>query len=201
MLLIMEDISFSYGKKQILRGVSLTLDAGECLVVAGENGSGKSTLLSLISGANRPQRGSMVLNGRVGTAPQGTALFEDMSVGYNLSFFAGFAGVRQPENLPLGVEKWRKTRVSKLSGGEKKRVSIACALTGEPDILLLDEPCAGLDAENRGQMAEIVLSMKKQGKGVIYVSHDPEEFESFYDRIVYLKDGKIYREEKKHERG
>jgi len=133
------NISFSYGRKKILRNLNVTVRAGECVVLAGANGSGKSTALSVMAGVLRPSAGSVQVKGSAGFAPQGTALFEDMSVLDNLRFFAGLKKCAVPEKLPFGVEQYLKTRVSKLSGGMKKQVSIACALLGEPQILLLDE--------------------------------------------------------------
>lgn len=196
MLLELDNVCFAYGKTAALRGVSLGVEAGECVVLCGENGSGKSTLLSVAAGVRKPSDGRVKLGCTVGLVPQGTALFEDMSVDANLRFFAGLSGAKLPEQLPLGVEPWRRRRVSELSGGEKKRVSIACALLGEPELVLMDEPCSGLDTEHRHQVEEIVFELKSRGKGIIYVSHEHDEFERFYDRVIYLKEGKIDREEK-----
>ena len=180
------DISFSYGRKKILRNLNVTVRAGECVVLAGANGSGKSTALSVMAGVLRPSAGSVQVKGSVGFAPQGTALFEDMSVLDNLRFFAGLKKCAVPEKLPFGVEQYLKTRVSKLSGGMKKQVSIACALLGEPQILLLDEPCAALDIEYRQELVQMILEKKNQGCAIVYVGHEPQEFYPFYDRIVFF---------------
>lgn len=186
------DISFSYGRKKILNNLSVSVRAGECVVLAGANGSGKSTALSVMAGVLRPSAGSVQVKGSAGFAPQGTALFEDMSVLDNLRFFAGLKKCAVPEKLPFGVEQYLKTRVSKLSGGMKKQVSIACALLGEPQILLLDEPCAALDIEYRQELAQMILEKKNQGCAIVYVGHEPQEFYPFYDRIVFF--GNEYRE-------
>ena len=104
-------ISFSYGKRKILDELSFSVGRGECVVLAGSNGTGKSTVLSLIAGVLRPDSGEIRTEGKIGYVPQGTALFEDMSAGYNLSFFAGLAGCEIPDELPFGLEKNLKTSV------------------------------------------------------------------------------------------
>ena len=184
----LSDISFSYGRKKILHNFSVTVGAGECVVLAGANGSGKSTALSLMAGVLRPDSGTVQVGGSVGFVPQGTALFEDMTVLDNLRFFAGLKKCDVPSELPFGVAQYLKTRVSKLSGGMKKQVSIACALLGDPKILLLDEPCAALDIEYRQELAQLILEKKRQGCAIVYVGHEPQEFFPFYDRLVFLGD-------------
>ena len=186
------DISFSYGRKKILENFSVTVRPGECVVLAGSNGSGKSTALSIMASVLRPDTGTMQVNGSVGFAPQGTALFEDMTVLDNLRFFAGLKKCHVPEKLPFGVAKYLKTRVSKLSGGMKKQVSIACALLGDPQVLLLDEPCAALDIEYRRELTELILEKKNNGCAIVYVGHEPQEFYPFYDKLVFFGNG--YRE-------
>ena len=183
------NISFSYGRKKILEKFSVTVRTGECVVLAGSNGSGKSTALSIMASVLRPDTGTMQVNGSVGFAPQGTALFKDMTVLDNLRFFAGLKKCLVPEKLPFGVAKYLKTRVSKLSGGMKKQVSIACALLGDPQVLLLDEPCAALDIEYRQELAQIILEKKRQGCAIVYVGHEPLEFSPFYDKIIFLNHG------------
>ena len=185
-------ISFSYGRREILKDLSFSVGPGECVVLAGPNGSGKSTAASLIAGVLRPVSGEISVQGSVGFVPQGTALFEDMSVEDNLRFFAGLKNCQVPEQLPFGVERYRKSRVSKLSGGMKKQVSIACALLGDPQILLLDEPCAALDIEYRRELTELILEKKSQGCAIVYVGHEPQEFYPFYDKLVFFGNG--YRE-------
>ena len=185
-MITVRDVGFLYGKQRILDGLTFTAQPGECVVFAGHNGAGKSTALSLIAGALRPTSGSVQLKGRVGLVPQGTALFEDMTVRDNLAFFAGAAGCRVPEKLPFGVERNAGKRVSRLSGGMKKQVSIACALLGDPQILLLDEPCAGLDVIYREELIDLIRTLKQEGRTVIYVSHEPIEFCGIYDKLIFF---------------
>ena len=181
-----QNVCFTYGKRKILDTLSFEALPGECVVFAGSNGAGKSTALSLIAQVLRPNSGTVTINGRVGLVPQGTALFEDMTVQDNLRFFARLAGVEMPESLPFGVERYGKTKVSKLSGGMKKQVDIACALLGRPEIVLLDEPCAGLDVVYREELLDLIRALKNDGRTVIYVSHDPVEFASVYDKLIFF---------------
>lgn len=187
-MLKLEDISFSYGKKRILSSFGFELGKGECLVLAGPNGSGKSTALALAAGVLRPDGGSIRTDGKFGYVPQGTALFEDMSVGDNLGFFASLAGCKVPQSLPFGLDELRKIRVSKLSGGMQKMLSIACGMLGQPDILLLDEPCAGLDVQHRAELSAQLLQFKGQGGSIVFVSHEPDEFFEIFDKLIFMDD-------------
>lgn len=181
-----DGLSFSYGKHTVFDGLCLSAAEGECAVIAGPNGSGKSTALSIIAGALKPTQGSVRINGRVGYVPQGTALFEDATVEENLKLFSALTKSPVPEALPFSVEKYLGRKVARLSGGMKKQVSIACALIGDPQVILLDEPCAALDIAFRDEMISIIELWKTQGKTVIYVGHDPAEFYSFFDTVVFL---------------
>lgn len=183
-MLNLNEISFSYGKKKIIENLSFSVAPGECTVLAGPNGSGKSTALSVIAGILKPTTGTVRANGRIGYVPQGTALIEDATVLENLKFFASLSHGEIPEKLPFSVERYLKKKVSRLSGGMAKQVSIACALLGDPDIILLDEPCAALDISFRDEMIALVCELKAQGKAIVYVGHDPSEFYPFYDKLV-----------------
>ncbi len=184
------NLSFKYGKRQILKEVSFRVDDGECLVITGENGSGKSTLLSLLSGALKPDSGSIEYDGRIGLVPQGNSVFDDMTVQENIRFFAGLAGKKQMPHLPFDLEEVAKVKAGRLSGGYKKRLNVACTLVAGPDIWLFDEPCANLDARWRDAMIRMVQACKERGCPVLYVGHDPLEYRTFCDRILHLEDGK-----------
>ncbi len=189
--LTLEGVSFSYGRKRqpVLRDVSFSAYPGTCLVIAGTNGSGKSTLLSLAAGIRKPSSGRVRRSGVVGCVPQGSALLEDATVGENLRFFADLAHAPVPDPLPFAVADWMGRRVSRLSGGMKKQVSIACAMAGDPDLMLLDEPCGALDIRFRDALAALILDWKRAGKTVLYVGHDPAEFYPFCDRLLFLSPG------------
>lgn len=184
----LHSVCFSYGKRKILENLSFSVDYGECVVLAGPNGSGKSTALAILAGVFQPDSGEVHTDGPIGYVPQGTALFEDMTVGDNLRFFAGTANATIGRPLPFHVEQLWKKKVSKLSEGMKKRVSIASALIGAPQLVLLDEPCAALDVEYKAELTSLIHDLKKRGCAIVYVSHDPMEVASFYDKLVYFGD-------------
>lgn len=184
----LRNVCFSYGRRTILENLSFSVNPGECIVLAGPNGSGKSTALAILAGVFRPDSGEVFADGPIGYVPQGTALFEDMTVGDNLRFFAETAGATIQKPLPFHVEQMWKKKVSKLSGGMKKRVSIAGALAGSPRTVLLDEPCASLDVEYKAELCSLVHSLKEDGCSVVYVSHDPMEVASFCDKLVFFGD-------------
>ncbi len=180
------DVSFSYGSREILSHFSLNVRSGECVVLAGSNGRGKSTALSLIAGVLRPDSGKIRISGKVAYIPQGAALLEDMTVAENLRFFASLTKLGTSEKLPFNLTPYMNTKVAKLSGGLKKQLSIACALLVKPDIILLDEPCAGLDIIYRNELIDIIHSLKSRGCALVYVGHEPMEFISFCDCVVFL---------------
>lgn len=191
-----KNISFSYGKKSVLRDISFKVKAGECLVLAGVNGAGKSTLMTILAGLRRAKTGEVVCRGKIGYLPQGISLFEDMTVEDNLRFFAGISKCKVPENLPFSLDLRRKERVGKLSMGQKRQVSIACTLLGEPEILMFDEPAASLDVVYRDELIQWLLQTKKEGRTIIYVGHDPIEFVELYDKLLILGEEAQYFERK-----
>lgn len=179
-------VCFSYGKRRILEDFDLEAADGECVVIAGPNGSGKTTALSVIAGILKPSSGTVRIDGRLGYVPQGTALIEDATVGENLRFFADLSHADIPSSLPFSVSDIMRRRVSKLSGGMKKQVSIACAMIGDPDVILLDEPCASLDIGFRDEVTALIRNWRSEGRTVVYVCHDPEECYPVFDSIVFL---------------
>ena len=190
-LIELDKISFFYGKSQILNSISLKADNGKCVVIAGPNGSGKSTLLSIIAGARKPSEGIVKSDGKIGYVPQGTALFEDLSVKENIRFFASVGKARTVNlnELPFNIKEIENKKVSKLSIGMKKRVSIACALVSDPSILILDEPCAALDIIYRDELLDLIGNLKEDGKTIIYVGHDFNEINRIYDSLLLIKNG------------
>jgi len=186
---VFQNVSFSYGKRPILKDVSFSLSPGEALAVVGPNGSGKSTLLSLLAGNLKAASGEILRSSHMGYVPQGSALFEDLSVKDNVRFFASLNGVPMPKPLPLDLDTYATLSVSKLSGGTKKRLSIAVATLSSPEFLLLDEPTAALDVRYRDEIIGLVTEEKKAGRTIVYVSHDALEFAPFYDKMLFLSSG------------
>ena len=187
----LDKISFSYGKTQILNNISFSAESGKCIVIAGPNGSGKSTLLSIIAGARKASGGKAEINDKIGYVPQGIALFEDLSVKENIKFFASVNKTKIPDlsKLPFNLVPIANKKVSKLSTGMKKRVSIVCALVSDPPVIILDEPCAALDIIYRDELLELVNKLKSNGKTIVYVGHDFNEISRIYDTLLLIKDG------------
>lgn len=197
------DISKKYGKHQVLDGINLEISEGEAVCIAGSNGCGKSTLLKIVAGVMRADAGTVEYvssdsekKKRVGYVPQESPLIEELTVRDNLSFWYCKRG-RELDRLcsdgyigKLDIIPYIDKKVSKLSGGMKKRAGIACACGNEPDILIMDEPGASLDREFKAVIRDFVQEFKSKGGIVLFSSHEDAEI-TMADRIVLLKNGRI----------
>jgi phospholipid/cholesterol/gamma-HCH transport system ATP-binding protein len=212
------DLRKRFGATEVLRGVSFTVDKGETLVVMGGSGSGKTVLLRTVAGLIRPDGGQIQVFGidvgrlseeellpirrRMGYVFQGAALFDSLSVYENVAFplrehtSRGEAEIRGRvvevlSLIGLGEDVLAKLP-SELSGGMRKRVGIARALVIEPEMLLFDEPTAGLDPTNSRIVAELIVKLKG---GVcdtsVVVTHDIELARTVADRVAILMDGRF----------
>ncbi len=199
-----KDIEKRYGKKQVLRGISFSLEGGECIGVLGGNGCGKSTLLSILAGVQKGDKGEFLLDGHdtlknralhartVGYVPQGTPLIEELSAKDNLRLW--YSKEKLQEELEsgvlamLGIGEFLNVRVSKMSGGMKKRLSIGCAVASHPPVLLLDEPTAALDLVCKQTIVEYLEKYKKAGGAVLLATHDVAEL-ALCDRWFIIKEG------------
>ena len=191
-LLEINNLYSKYGKGFSLENITFSGNSGECIAVCGANGSGKSTLISLISGINTHYSGKITLFGKASVIPQGSAVIEDLTVKDNLNFFYAAKGLKFDKKalLPFGLEKLLNKRASALSGGMKKRLSIACALAGDPEILLFDEPSASLDILYREELLRLIEELKARGRLIIYSGHDMGEISRIYDKILLLDNGR-----------
>ena len=183
-MITLDNVTVGYGKKAVVRDVTFTVKKGQAAVLVGENGSGKSTLMAAVAGALPLQGGSVRLGGRVAYIPQGSGLMEELTFADNLRFFAALAGAQLPKTLPMGADALLKTRVRDMSGGMKKLCSIVCALVSKPDILLLDEPCAALDAAHKKLLCEQLCALKAQGVTLLYIGHEEGEYAPFADLLL-----------------
>lgn len=194
----------SYRKKRVLDGVTLDAEKGELVMVIGANGCGKSTLLSILGGILRPDAGSFCLGGeelfgrpgllakKVGLVPQRSALLEELNGRDNLRLWYSReeleSSLESGALSALGVKDFLKVPVKKLSGGMKKRIAIGCALAGEPELILLDEPSSALDLPSRRQLEGHVDLLRSRGCTVITVTHEISEL-SRADRCFVLRNG------------
>ncbi len=185
-MIFAEDVTLSYGKGNVIENANFHILPGQATVLVGENGSGKSTLLCTIGSVMKPKSGSITVNGTVSYIPQGIGLIEELRFLDNLKFFASLCGSEVPKELPFGAQYLLKKRIRDMSGGMKKLCSIICGMLSHPQILLLDEPCASLDAEHRKMLLEYLLELKESGITIVYVGHDPEEYRTFADQVLLV---------------
>jgi len=194
-MLLAKDIYKKYSEP-VLEGVTLHVEAGEIVGIAGENGSGKSTLLSIITGLAVPDAGQVTLDGqplaakKIGYVPQESALFENLSVKDNLRFWASAYGRPWQEALAMLPPDtgFIKKRAGHLSGGMKKQLAIALACLHQPKWLVMDEPSAALDIGFKGYLSQMIQEARGSDRGVIFTSHQPDEL-MWCDRIYVLRKG------------
>lgn len=176
MALRANDLHHAYGKRQVLRGVSLTVPAGALVGVVGENGAGKTTLLRILCGELTPSGGTLAHTGRLGYCPQQVVLNEAFTVAQHLRFFQvayGLEDLSYAEELLelLAFQDFRHERVGVLSGGTRQKLNLAIALMHDPDVLLLDEPYQGFDWETYLRFWELAQRLKERGRSVLVISH------------------------------
>lgn len=202
-----EGIVSSYGKKQVLRNVSFQAPAGTCTALVGANGCGKSTLLSILAGLRAPKQGKIAFDGQaavgragkklflsyVGYVPQESNLIPELTVRDNLLLWYQNKDALEQELQEgflhmLGLQDMLLIRTGKLSGGMKKRVSIGCALAGNPSILLLDEPNAALDLPGKADIRSYLSFYKEKGGTIIMATHEESDLE-LCEQVLCLRDG------------
>lgn len=204
-----EGVKFSYSEKEVLREISIHLKEKEIVAIIGKSGSGKSTFLKILSGIiSIGYKGKIRIFGKpkffekhkTAFVPQEVSLIPDLSIednikiaGLNQGISEKIAMKRAEELLKLLKldEAWTK-KPSELSGGQKVRLNIVVSLLHEPKILILDEPFVGLDFENRRLVWHFLESMRAKGKSIILTSHLLSETQEHTDRIIILKNGKIF---------
>lgn len=200
------NIRKSYGKKEVLRGVSLPLEKGCAIALVGPNGSGKSTLLRLLAGVIPSGGGEFRWQGEdllvnralarrlVAYVPQGTPLIDELTAWDNLRLWYDRAALEASLEggmlRQLGVGDFLKTPAGKLSGGMRKRLSIGCAMSGQPEILLLDEPTAALDLVCKQALMDTFALFRQQGGLILIATHDLLELGSC-DRVMLLSKGSL----------
>lgn len=199
-------IAKKFGKKEVLKDISFTATNGKCIGILGGNGCGKSTLLSILAGIQNCDKGSFLYEGKdlfkfsyqrsqiVGYVPQGTPLIEELNAKDNLLLWYDKETLKDElENgvlKMLGIGEFLNVPVSKMSGGMKKRLSIGCAISKHPPLLLLDEPMAALDLACKQEISEYLNKHKASGGIIILVTHDVLELK-LCDECYIIKDGFI----------
>jgi ABC-2 type transport system ATP-binding protein len=195
-----------YGPVTAVDGLDLAISPGECFGLLGPNGAGKTTTIEILEGLNRPDSGDVTVLGRrwgahdnelrerLGVSLQESRFLDKLTVFETLRLFRSFyRSGRDPEDAlrDLSLEEKRDTRVMKLSGGQRQRLAVACALTGDPEILFLDEPTTGLDPQSRRQLWEHIRAFRSRGGTVLLTTHYMEEAEQLCDRVAIVDHGKV----------
>lgn len=210
-ILTVERLTKSYGAAPVVNEVSFAIEAGECFGLLGPNGAGKTTTLRLCLGLTAPQSGSIVLGGhqvpsqgraarmQVGVVPQFDNLDPDFTVAENLIVYARYFGLatrtirpRIPELLDFaGLEGRADAPIQSLSGGMKRRLTLARALVNDPRIIFLDEPTTGLDPQARHLIWERLRRLRSAGKTIVLTTHFMDEAERLCSRIAVMDAGRI----------
>ncbi len=218
-ILKLNNIGFKYDDKQVLKDISLAVNAGEILGILGPNGSGKSTLLRVMDGILSPEAGEIDINGKSYRSLKRSALAREVAMVAQENHFrftftcievvlmGRFPHLKKLQfedhnDLKIAMESLKATHaldfaersIHDLSGGEKQRVLIARALAQEPRIILLDEPTSFLDLKFKREVFKLISSLSREkGLGVAIVSHDIDLVAQYCSKIILLKNGTIYR--------
>jgi phospholipid/cholesterol/gamma-HCH transport system ATP-binding protein len=214
---VVKGLRKSFGEQQVLKGIDLTVDKGEILAILGQSGTGKSVFLRLLIGLEKADAGSICIRGvdtthlpmdqlnevrkKVGFLFQGGALYDSLTIAENVAFpLRRHTTLSDSERadkvrallLSVGLDKDLEKMPSDISGGMRKRVGLARALALDPEILLFDEPTAGLDPITAAEIGALIQKLRKERNVTsIVVTHDIHAAHHFSDRLVMLKEGNI----------
>ncbi len=183
----------SYGKNSVLKGISFDVKKGETFALLGTNGAGKTTTLECIEELRKYDKGEISIDGKFGVQLQSTSLPENIKVIEALTLFSKWNDCKLDNDFSsrIGLDTIKNKQYVELSTGQKRKLHLAIVLIGNPDIIFLDEPTAGLDVEGRIVLHDEIRRLKGQGKTIVMASHDMAEVEDLCDTIAILKDGKI----------
>jgi ABC-2 type transport system ATP-binding protein len=208
---VIKDLVKNFKEFKAVDGVSFSICKGEIFGLLGPNGAGKTTTIRVMSTVLPSDGGDITIGGHsvhkeaesvreiIGVCPQDLALYEDLSALENMVFFGRMAGMTSAAakeqalaNLKLmGLEERAKGKVQKFSGGMKRRINLAIALMGHPQLLFLDEPTVGIDPQSRNNIFENINALRKNGMPILYTTHYMEEADRLCDRIAIMDGGKI----------
>ncbi|HXV33595.1 MAG TPA: ABC transporter ATP-binding protein [Gaiellaceae bacterium] len=200
------DLRKAYGQREVLHGLSFTVETGEVFALLGPNGAGKTTTVEILEGYRRrdggevrvlgvdPARGGRDFKARIGIVLQSSAVYHLLTVSEIVELFAGYYPRPRPaaEVIELvGLAEQREARVRTLSGGQLRRLDLALALVGDPELVFLDEPTTGFDPAARRQAWETIRDLRSLGKSILLTTHYMEEAQRLADRVAILRGGEI----------
>ena len=209
--LVAQDLHKSFNEHKAVNGVSFTIYKGEIFGFLGPNGAGKTTTIRMLSTVLEPDSGDVTVGGYsirdnaddvrnlIGVCPQELALYEDLSALDNMVFFGRMVGLNGKEaraqsmtHLELmGLTERARGKVAKFSGGMKRRVNLAIALMGHPELLFLDEPTVGIDPQSRNNIYETIEGLRDGGMTILYTTHYMEEADRLCSRVAIIDGGQI----------
>ena len=209
--MVVKDLHKSFKDFKAVNGVSFSIHKGEIFGLLGPNGAGKTTTIRMLSTVLGADSGEITIGGHsvtreaeavrslIGVCPQDLALYEDLSALDNMVFFGRMAGLdgkaaraQADTNLKMmGLEDRAKGKVAKFSGGMKRRINLAIALMGNPQLVFLDEPTVGIDPQSRNNIYENILGLQEKGLTILYTTHYMEEADRLCQRIAVMDGGQI----------
>jgi len=207
--IVVRDLHKSYGNVEAVAGISLAVEHGEVFALVGPNGAGKTTTLEILEGfrdgsagvvrvlGHDPARHERALKERLGIVLQSTGVDPYLTVGETVELYAGYFPHRRPaaEVIEIvGLTDKRDAKVARLSGGQQRRLDVAIALAGDPELLFLDEPTSGFDPGARRNAWEIVRNLAALGKTVFLTTHYMDEAQNLADRLAVISRGRIVAE-------
>lgn len=190
-IISVSNIRKCYGKQEVLKGVTFSAGQGECVCITGRNGCGKTTLLSILTGIEEYDSGSVEMpdgNIKIGYLPQINPLLERMSVKDNIKLWCRDNEEFERLTQKFSLEEMINKKVNQLSGGMKRRLSLACAMAGDPLLLIMDEPTAALDVEYKALLHREMGKYAASGGTIIMVSHEKEEMD-LATSCYYMENG------------
>jgi len=203
------DLALAYGELRAVDGVSFEVAEGEFFGILGPNGAGKTTTLEMIEGLRKPDAGTIRVLGespwprnasllpRIGVQLQASSFFERLTAREQIHTFASLYGVTAARGdgwlEQVGLVDKADTRVEDLSGGQTQRLSIACALVHDPELVFLDEPTAALDPQARRNLWDLLSGICQAGRTVVLTTHYMDEAEALCDRVAIMDHGQLLR--------
>lgn len=205
-----EGLTRRFGRKRVIRDLSLTVAGGEVVALLGANGSGKTTLLQIIAGLDKPEKGEVWLGPvrlstasheirrYVGFVAHAPLLYDQLTGAENLRFFGRMYDLNGIENrieqLLRSMRLWlqRDDPVGAYSRGMLQRLAIARAILHDPPVLIFDEPDSGLDRESLGQLEALIRTLRRKKRAVLITTHDWERAFAWADRVCELRDGRLH---------
>jgi ABC-2 type transport system ATP-binding protein len=209
--LVAKELHKSFNEHKAVDGVSFTIHKGENFGLLGPNGAGKTTTIRMLSTVLKLDSGDVTVAGHsvkhdsdavrdiIGFCPQELALYEELSALDNMVFFGRMVGLDGKEAKAqamkhlemMGLANRAKGKIAKFSGGMKRRINLAIALMGDPELLFLDEPTVGIDPQSRNNIYETIEGLQAKGMTILYTTHYMEEANRLCDRVAIIDGGKI----------